>query len=271
VPARSSDPYGIVYLVTNLVTNKRYVGQTTAANPAHRWRDHVKVALNCKTKKANHPLYRAIRKYGKEAFVFEILCSCRDRTSLDKAETEAIARLGTQRPRGYNLMSGGQSSGKHSSETRSKMRLAWSAPGARERRGAAVSAALRRPKSNKRLVLAITEAHAIPAVKERHVLGAARSGARPEVKRKKSVAMTLAHQNPETKIRHLTGILEALKRPEVKANRERSLNDPEIKARRVATLKKTLSTPEARLLKSIRAKEVCARRAEAKRKLTETA
>ena len=56
-----------VYLVTNLISNKHYIGKTNHKNI--RWSQHKSKA---RTKTSNH-FYNSIRKYGKENFTFEIL------------------------------------------------------------------------------------------------------------------------------------------------------------------------------------------------------
>lgn len=56
---------GYVYLITNKINNKKYVGKTELSIKA-RWKQHIKDSKKeqCETR----PLYRAIRKYGAEHF-----------------------------------------------------------------------------------------------------------------------------------------------------------------------------------------------------------
>lgn len=56
----------ILYLITNLVNGKVYVGQTKQSLKS-RWRGHLQ---DCRTD-PDHPLYRAIRKYGQDSFSIE--------------------------------------------------------------------------------------------------------------------------------------------------------------------------------------------------------
>lgn len=60
-----------IYKITNRINNKCYIGQSVdiKARLAH----HKSDAYNEKLPKYRYPLYRAIRKYGKENFDFEVL------------------------------------------------------------------------------------------------------------------------------------------------------------------------------------------------------
>ena len=57
-----------IYKITNLINNKIYIGQTN--NPKRRWQEHKNLGYDTKETKL---LYRAIKKYGKDNFVFEII------------------------------------------------------------------------------------------------------------------------------------------------------------------------------------------------------
>lgn len=71
-----------IYKITHIESQKAYVGQ--AANIADRWRQHIKRGVGAETP-INNKLYPAMRKYGPEAFTFEVLEIC-DRALLDKQE-----------------------------------------------------------------------------------------------------------------------------------------------------------------------------------------
>lgn len=89
----------VVYLVTNRVNDKQYVGQTI--RPLQdRWRDH------CRVKDDNY-FHRAIRKYGAENFTVEIIDTAETLEELDRKEMYWISKLGTLCPHGYNIMAGG--------------------------------------------------------------------------------------------------------------------------------------------------------------------
>ena len=59
---------GYIYLITNKINNKKYVGKTTKSIK-ERWEEHLKDSK--KEKCEIRPLYRAIRKYGIENFTIE--------------------------------------------------------------------------------------------------------------------------------------------------------------------------------------------------------
>jgi group I intron endonuclease len=100
---------GYIYKITNISTKKSYVGQTTEQDVNDRWKDHLKKGSNCRQ------LKKSIQEYGKENFVFSIICICFD-DDLNRFEIEYINRYNTIYPNGYNIRSGG-SNGKHSKET----------------------------------------------------------------------------------------------------------------------------------------------------------
>lgn len=64
------NPYaGVIYRFTNKVNNKVYIG--SSSNIERRYRDHINGTKSCSKR-----LFRAIQKYGKENFTFEILETC---------------------------------------------------------------------------------------------------------------------------------------------------------------------------------------------------
>lgn len=110
--------YGTVYLITNNVNGKIYVGQTTV-EVSQRWRSHKKAVGHVDTR-----LYRAINKYGDSNFTVTDIANAGDRKSLDAAENYFITMYEScDRARGYNLREGGFH-GRFSEEARQKM-SAW--------------------------------------------------------------------------------------------------------------------------------------------------
>lgn len=63
-----------IYKITNLINNKCYIGQSR--NIKRRFSNHKSDAFNKKSNQYNYPLYRAIRKYGIDNFLFEIIEEC---------------------------------------------------------------------------------------------------------------------------------------------------------------------------------------------------
>jgi group I intron endonuclease len=60
-----------IYKIVNTINNKIYIGKTN--NPNRRWKDHTRLAITPGHKEYYKPLYRAMRKYGVNAFVFNII------------------------------------------------------------------------------------------------------------------------------------------------------------------------------------------------------
>lgn len=88
---------GRIYLITNRVSGRCYVGQTVQTL-AQRFRQHAS---------AKGPLGCAIRKYGRDNFTVTVLEECAV-ALLDDAECHWISRCASRAPAGYNLMGGGQ-------------------------------------------------------------------------------------------------------------------------------------------------------------------
>jgi group I intron endonuclease len=109
-----------IYLITNSVTGKHYVGKWQGHVLAPRLRIHFNDArLGSKTY-----LHRSMRKHGFEKFTIHPLCS----TIITKEELKHWERVfismfkTTDRKIGYNLTPGGDGHGaKHSAETRRKI------------------------------------------------------------------------------------------------------------------------------------------------------
>lgn len=104
---------GCVYLITNLVNGKYYVGKTEKT-AQQRWADHCARAAGGSAYK----FHRAIRKYGKEAFEIQILVEACE-PALDSLEQLWIAVLSAICC-GYNMTMGGDG-GRQSPEVRAKL------------------------------------------------------------------------------------------------------------------------------------------------------
>lgn len=103
-----------IYEITNLVNNKKYVGQSKKV--PGRWNDHIRIALinqdqlkhKSDIRDYKLPIHNAMRKYGIENFSFRILEVCKQEDLNDK-EQFWIEKLKTNQPEyGYNLTVGGQ-------------------------------------------------------------------------------------------------------------------------------------------------------------------
>ena len=101
-----------IYCITNIVTNKKYIGFTKRSTEK-RFRTHIS--------EANRNLYgmylhNSIRKYGKENFIVETLMSNLSYDDAARIETETILLTNTIQPHGYNEHQGGKGGCKNLSE-----------------------------------------------------------------------------------------------------------------------------------------------------------
>jgi group I intron endonuclease len=115
----------IVYLLTNIVNGKRYVG-ITSLTIEKRWKRHVKAALR---DGKDTILYRAIKKYGPDKFRCEKLEEV-DEDLVGTMEVKYISELNTffARGCGYNMTKGGDGGCKgyiHTPETRKFLSELW--------------------------------------------------------------------------------------------------------------------------------------------------
>lgn len=92
----------LVYIITNKINGKQYVGQTSQ-NLERRWRSH-KYPNNYKSH-----LHAAMRKYGVENFEIETLVIVKTKVEMDFYERELIKFLDFRNSeKGYNLTDGGE-------------------------------------------------------------------------------------------------------------------------------------------------------------------
>lgn len=94
---------GYIYLITNKINGKKYIGQTRCYDINKRWRHH-------KTKDRytiGKYLLAAYNKYGLINFKFQIICICFDE-DVNKYEIEYIKKYNSFAPNGYNLTKGGE-------------------------------------------------------------------------------------------------------------------------------------------------------------------
>ena len=106
---------GYIYLITNTITKKQYVGQTIRKDIETRWNSHRK----CDKYSCGSYLLRSYRKYGIDKFKFQIICICFDE-DCNQFEEEYIKKYNTLSPNGYNLNSGGGNK-KHHPDTIKKL------------------------------------------------------------------------------------------------------------------------------------------------------
>jgi group I intron endonuclease len=106
-----------IYRIKNLLNSKIYIGQTK--DPKTRWSRHKSDARL--GKKYNWYLYDAMRKYGVDNFIFEVIAQTKYIEEVDRLEILLIEQYkSTDRNFGYNISEGGQSNKLVSVETREK-------------------------------------------------------------------------------------------------------------------------------------------------------
>ncbi len=104
----------IVYVITNKVDGKKYVGKTTQTLRV-LWNEHLAMARRRK----NFSLYHAINQYGSESFTLEVLEVVTQLADLRAATIRWISTLKTTDPAcGYNVAAGGDRGLDPSVETR---------------------------------------------------------------------------------------------------------------------------------------------------------
>jgi group I intron endonuclease len=97
----------IIYVATNKINGKKYVGQTIGKINKRKWH-HIGDAMRRNSQRAFH---RAIRKYGEANFDWEVIERCKTIEELNGKERFYIKKLNTfyRDPKcwGYNLTIGG--------------------------------------------------------------------------------------------------------------------------------------------------------------------
>jgi group I intron endonuclease len=104
----SDQIYGRIYKITNLITNKIYIGQTTKSIE-ERFRGHIKLSKNYS--KSNQYIHKSMNKYGIENFIIEEIDIAYSKRELDLKEETYIFNENSMVPDGYNLKTGGYSNG----------------------------------------------------------------------------------------------------------------------------------------------------------------
>lgn len=105
-----------IYCITNIVNDKKYVGQTSK-DPYIRWNQHKADA-----KRLNRAIHMAMRKYGIDNFIFEVINeSASNIDELNDLEEFYVSFYDTFKGHGYNMNSGGDHV-IHSDETKEKIR-----------------------------------------------------------------------------------------------------------------------------------------------------
>ncbi|MBW4695322.1 MAG: GIY-YIG nuclease family protein [Lyngbya sp. HA4199-MV5] len=97
---------GIIYLATNLVNGKQYVGLTTTSLEV-RWARHLEQV----SRKEASFIHKEISEFGEENFILEVIDQADNPKELREKEREWIQKLKTLTPNGYNVTMGGELGG----------------------------------------------------------------------------------------------------------------------------------------------------------------
>lgn len=109
----------IVYMATNTINKKKYIGASTASLN-RRKTTHKSCAKN---KKIKSNFWKAINKYGFENFIWEILCEAKSKKELFEKEKVYIKKYKSNIPEfGYNSTDGGPSKFKYNQKTVDKLK-----------------------------------------------------------------------------------------------------------------------------------------------------
>lgn len=94
-----------IYKWTNLINGKIYIGQSKDIET--RYKKHIAASFYTKSNTYNTAFHRAIRKYGVDNFLFEVVCIC-NIEELDVLEKFYIKKYNSLVPNGYNMTTGGE-------------------------------------------------------------------------------------------------------------------------------------------------------------------
>jgi group I intron endonuclease len=110
-----NERYCEIYKITSLTSGKIYIGQAVSHILNHnryrphgyngRFKTHISEAFSTK-KNQSHYLNNAIRKYGVDDFVVDLI-ECCEICESDEKETYYIKEFNSLYPKGYNLKNGG--------------------------------------------------------------------------------------------------------------------------------------------------------------------
>jgi group I intron endonuclease len=214
---------GFIYLVTNTINGKQYVGQTI--NFVVRKKKHEKNAVGG----SMLAFHCAIRKYGTFSFLWEILCSKKlpsiseEKEWMDHWEKHYIAKLNTIAPNGYNLTVGGEG----------VLGLVFSDESRRKMSVSAVKRCLS------------------PSWKAKSGASRRKLWEDPEFREKTTRAHIGKHLSQQAKDKVSKANKGKIVKPEtgekISQAKKRHWQDPEYRARVTATMKKHRSTEECRL------------------------
>ncbi|MER8924279.1 GIY-YIG nuclease family protein [Mesorhizobium sp. M0859] len=207
-----------IYCIRHVESGKRYIGKSIDIE--RRWYAH-------RTKADNRHLANSIKKYGLDAFAFEILESFTDcdEDRIADRELHWIDHFNTcDRRFGYNLRRDSATRMFVHEETRQRQSEAQKlrpprSPETRAKNSSASREALARPEIRAKLSAAVRASHAKPGAKSKRSAALKAAYERPDRRAKLSVACKARWDDPEHREKATAAIKAALASPEVRARR----------------------------------------------------
>lgn len=114
--------FNCIYLYTNKINGKKYVGQTVDFNKRHK--EHINSSYNQNHRAYNCYFHNVIRKYGINNFEIEILIeNLQNQEELNYWECYYIVEFDTlaKNGKGYNLASGGSNGNPYAGKTEEEL------------------------------------------------------------------------------------------------------------------------------------------------------
>jgi hypothetical protein len=194
-----------VYCHTHIDSGRRYIG-LTSQTMLHRWNQHCAQAKSSKGGRWHFP--NAIRQYGKNAFLHEVLEICETLEAANLAEFKWIDHFDSRNPQlGFNLAKGGE----HIPHQIRKN--PWDDPEYREKAIRSLKNTWSDPK--KRAEASVISKTALN---------------KPEVRANMLAMPHVSLTKPEVREHRISALLISLTKPEVRANRasasKRNWEDP---------------------------------------------
>ena len=221
---------GCIYYIHCKETNKGYVGQHYSPSPEKRWNQHW-IAMKCH----DFPLYRAFKKYGKDAFTIETLCVV-PLEELPQMEEYWAKQLGTyvwDTPGGYNAV--------------------WC--GEHSRLGITAS-----PETKEKQSESAKKRFEDPEERKKHSEAVSKRWTDPEERKKTSEAGKKRFEDQSERDKVSEGLKKAFASPEVRKRMseagKKKVLDPEVETRRKAAVKRAFEDPEKRKRQSEATKKV---------------
>lgn len=239
---------GYVYVITNKVNGKKYVGQTVVSIE-RRWIQHLSAAR----KGSPYALHGAIRKYGDHSFSVrcceEVLGAFQE--ILD-AEIKHIQQQGSLYPQGYNLTPGGEG-------------IDWSNPDLRERHQKAIKISSSKESWKKAQKIGASKRTSDPQWQALTLENLQRMHSDPAWQKANRESLQTRHANPAFKARLAEGISKRSDGPWRENHRvamERMHSDPVFKKKRTdwLTVSGARRSKEAELRDAQCSPDVAARR-----------